>query len=44
MVAPARVPPLWEAATTAKEISNEPLFDLAAQPAPKFELDQRISW
>ena len=41
---PARGPPLWEAAITTKEAHNEPHYDLAAQPAPEFEFDQRISW
>jgi Putative transposase len=44
VVSPARGPPLWEVATTAKEMGNDLLFDLAAQHAPEFEFDQRISW
>ena len=43
-ISPARGPPLWEAAMTAKEEHNEPQYDLAAQPAPEFQFDQRISW
>ncbi len=43
-ISPARGPPLWEAAMTAKDVDNNHQYDLAAQPAPEFEFDQRISW
>jgi len=37
-IAPARGPPLWEAADNAQQ------GDASAQPAPEFEFDQRIAW
>jgi len=40
-IAPARGPPLWEMASQA---GNDPGRDMSAQPAPKFEFDQRIAW
>jgi hypothetical protein len=51
-IAPARGPPLWEDgggdAQMDDEAQSEPDWatdwDLAAQPAPDFEVDQRISW
>ena len=45
-ITPARGPPLWdECDAQAGEGSQiEPDWDLAAQPAPDFEADQRISW
>lgn len=42
-IAPARGPPLWEAAA-AEQAGNDPQWDQAAQPAPDFEFDQRIAW
>ena len=39
--APARGPPLWEAAESA---GNDPQWDSSAQTAPKIEFDQRIAW
>ncbi|MBM4182275.1 MAG: IS91 family transposase, partial [Betaproteobacteria bacterium] len=42
-LAPARGPPLWEAAA-AEQAGNDPQWDQAAQPAPDFEFDQRIAW
>jgi len=42
-IAPARGPPLWEAAA-AEQAENDPQWDQAAQPAPDFEFDQRIAW
>jgi hypothetical protein len=42
-IAPARGPPLWEAATAAAA-SNDPAWDHAAPPAPDVEFDQRITW
>ena len=45
-IAPARVPPLWEDcdAQMGEGVQVEPDWDLAAQPAPYHELDQRINW
>jgi hypothetical protein len=40
-IAPARGPPLWEAAESA---GNDPQWDASAQPAPEIEFDQRIAW
>jgi len=40
-IAPARGPPLWEAAERA---GNVPQWDASAQPAPEIEFDQRITW
>jgi hypothetical protein len=42
-IAPALVPPLWEAAVAA-EARNDPQWDSSAQPAPEIEFDQRIAW
>lgn len=43
-IAPARGPPLWEAAAAAEQAENGPQWDASAQPAPEIELDQRIAW
>ncbi len=45
-VAPARGPPLWDDfdAHVGEGVAAEPDWDLAAQPAPDFEVDQRINW
>ena len=46
-IAPARGPPLWEEcdAQMGDGAQIEPAdWDLATQPAPDFEVDQRISW
>ena len=46
-ISPARGPPLWDDcdAQTDEGAQNEPAdWDLAAQPAPDFEVDQRINW
>jgi hypothetical protein len=46
-IAPARGPPLWDDcdAQTDDGAQNEPAdWDLAAQPAPDYEVDQRINW
>ena len=45
-IAPARGPPLWDDcdAQTDDGVHMEPDWDLAAQAAPDFEVDQRISW
>ena len=42
-IAPARGPPLWEAAAAA-EARNDPQWDSSAQSAPGIEFDQRIAW
>jgi hypothetical protein len=39
-IAPARGPPLWEAAGA----EHNPCTDPAPQPAPAFEFDQRVTW
>jgi hypothetical protein len=45
-IAPARGPPLWEDcdawAGEGSQIGQD--WDLAAQPAPDYEVDQRINW
>ena len=46
-IAPARGPPLWEDcgdAYTGDRVQIEPDWDLAAQPAPEFDADQRLNW
>ena len=46
-ISPARGPPLWEDGGDAQVddgLQIDPDWDLAAQPAPNFEVDQRISW
>jgi len=46
-IAPARGPPLWDDcdAQTDEGVQIEPAdWDLAAQPAPDFEVDQRVNW
>jgi hypothetical protein len=45
-IAPARGPPLWEGRNAQVDdgVQSEPDWDLAAQPAPEFEVDQRINW
>ena len=42
-IAPARGPPLWEAAA-AEQVENDPQWNSSAQPAPEVEFDQRIAW
>jgi hypothetical protein len=40
-------PPLWDDggdAQTDEGVHIEPDWDLAAQPAPDYEVDQRINW
>jgi len=41
-IAPARGPPLWEAADAEHNPAADPLLQPA--PAPAFEFDQRIAW
>jgi len=43
-IAPARGPPLWEAAMAQEQAGNDPQWDSAAQPEPEFEFDQRVAW
>ena len=46
-ISPAREPPLWDdcsEAQTDEGVHIEPDWDLAAQPAPDFEVNQRINW
>jgi hypothetical protein len=45
-IAPARGPPLWDDfnAHVGEGVSVETDWDLAAQPAPDYKVDQRISW
>ncbi len=47
-ISPARGPPLWDDCSDAQMDEGaqiEPAdWDLAAQPAPDFEVDQRINW
>ena len=45
-IAPARGPPMWDAcdAQAGEGTQIEPDWDLAAQPAPDYEVDQRVNW
>jgi hypothetical protein len=43
-IAPARGPPLWEAAAAAEQAENDPQWDSSAHPAPEIDFDQRIAW
>ena len=45
-IAPARGPPLWNDcdAQIVDGAQIEPDWDLAAQPAPDYEVDQRVNW
>ena len=45
-ISPARGPPLWDDcdAHVGEGVAVEPDWDLAAQPAPDYEVDQRVSW
>jgi hypothetical protein len=43
-IAPARGPPLWEAAAAVEQAENDPQWDSSAQSAPEIEFDQRIAW
>ena len=45
-ISPARGPPLWDDGDAQRDegVHIEPDWDLAAQPAPDFEVDQRINW
>jgi hypothetical protein len=41
-----REPPLWDEcdAQMGEDVQIEPDWYLAAQPAPDYEVDQRINW
>ena len=43
---PARGPPLWDDcdAQRGEDVEVEPDWDLAAQPAPDLDVDQRVNW
>ena len=46
-ISPARGPPLWDGCDAQVDdgVQIEPAdWDLAEQPAPDYEVDQRISW
>ena len=45
-ISPARGPPLWDDydAHVGEGVEVEPDWDLAAQPAPDYEVDQRVNW
>ena len=45
-ISTARGPPLWDDGDSqiSEGIAFEPDWDLAAQPVPDFEVDQRINW
>jgi len=45
-ISPARGPPLWDDCDTQalEGVAVEPDWDLAAQPAPDYEVDQRVNW
>jgi hypothetical protein len=39
-----RGPPLWEAAAASPPAGNDPHWELAVQPLPQIEFDQRLTW
>ena len=45
-IAPARGPPLWDGCDVPMDdgVDVEPHWDDTAQPAPDFDIDQRINW
>jgi hypothetical protein len=45
-ISPARGPPLWDEgnALAGEGVEGEPDWDMAAQPAPDYEVDQRVNW
>ena len=46
-ISPARGPPLWDDYGDAQVddgVQDEPDWDLAAQPTPDYEVDQRVNW
>jgi hypothetical protein len=42
--APARGPPLWEAAAAAPAAGNDPCWEQTAELPPEIEFDQRLAW
>lgn len=45
-ITPERGPPLWDQADAQVDegFQIEPDWDLQAQPAPDYEVDQRVNW
>lgn len=45
-ISPARGPPLWEDCDAQVDDGwqSEPDWDLAAHPAPDFEVDKQVNW
>ena len=45
-ISPARGPPLWDDCDAQMDdrAQIEPDWDLAGQPAPDYEVDQRVNW
>jgi len=45
-ISPARGPPLWDDCDAQMDdgLQIEPNWDMTAQPAPNYEVDQRINW
>jgi hypothetical protein len=43
-IAPARGPPLWEAAMASEQACNDPQWDMSVQHVPEFEFDQSVAW
>jgi hypothetical protein len=45
-ISPARGPPMWDECDAYSDEGTqvEPDWDLAVQPAPDYEVDQRINW
>jgi len=45
-ISPARGPPLWDDcdAQAGEGADGEPDWDMAEQPVPDYEVDQRVNW
>jgi len=45
-ISPARGPPLWDDcdAQIGEGVAVEPNWNLAAQPAPDYEVDRQVNW
>lgn len=45
-ISPVRGPPLWDGcdAQIDDRVQSEPNWELPKQPAPDYEVDQRINW
>ena len=45
-ISPPRGPPLWDDGDAQMDegVEGEPNWDLSAQPAPDFDVDQRVNW